>query len=86
MTKKTFKCPKVERKESFPYGARLDRYDYWRLVMPGEIIIEGDEVNCTEPRPNAIARWLPRIGGFGDKHDPKYQVAHRRRVTKGARK
>lgn len=34
---------RVERKESFPYGARLDRYDYWRLVLPGEVLQRGDE-------------------------------------------
>lgn len=38
------RCPRVERKESFPYGARLDRTTYWRLLLADEDRVEdGDE-------------------------------------------
>lgn len=74
------RCARVERKESFPYGARLDRTTYWKLVLTGETIRKGDEYLLF-----AAGTWHKTVR-VGERVIILNESHYRRRVTKGARK
>jgi len=69
------RCARVERKESFPYGARLDRRTYWRLLQRGEWIIATDE-----PLPPGYGRTS--CGGMIFDGEGPQATMYRRRVRR----
>lgn len=69
-----------------PYGARLDRKTYWRLVMPGEKLEWGDEYKHYAAR-YPKEDWLK--SGCGECNEAVLNAGtflYRRRVSRKERK
>lgn len=63
---------------NFPHGARLDVYEYWRLVLPGESLIANVDELWTRPS----AGWCKSSGQSSQRFFDAHITLYRRRVTK----